>query len=592
MWSVCFTLSVVSLAASVCLPVLINLLNKKAGKKISKFKCAFAGVLFAAFFMFMPAHAEIAGDTFLGGVQTFFMSVFTAMQIFTLGTEYGVIGDYISNCPETLTGIYLVWVTFIYVLAPVFTFGAVLSLFKNASAYFSYLRGFFKDVYIFSDLNNKSLALASDLKRNHKNALIVFTDVFDEGEDESDEIVGEALSIGALCFKKDITAVNFSRHSKKREIYFFTIGKDEFENTVKAGHIIDRYRDRDNTHLYVLSNAIESELLFSARKDCKIKVRRINEVRSLINRDLYENGISLFENARYTDSGKKKISAVVVGMGLHGTEMVKALAWFGQMDKYEIEINAFDKDVLAEERFVALAPELMSDKYNGKYIEGEAYYKIAVHSGIDTESATFTREIEKIKDATFALVSLGDDGRNIKTAVNLRMHFERMGIHPTIKAVVYNSKQKQALDSITNFKNQPYDIEFIGDDESSYTESVILDSELERKALACHLGWGEEKDFWSYEYHYRSSMASAIHLKARVDLGIIGADKKESEMTDVEREIVESVEHKRWNAYMRSEGYVHGEKRNDLAKVHHLLVEFAALDDEQKRKDSSVGSVK
>jgi hypothetical protein len=55
------------------------------------------------------------------------------------------------------------------------------------------------------------------------------------------------------------------------------------------------------------------------------------------------------------------------------------------------------------------------------------------------------------------------------------------------------------------------------------------------------------------------------------------------------------LEHRRWNAYMRSEGYVFSgstdkKSRNDLAKMHHDLVNFADLSEEEKRKDSSVGT--
>ena len=78
-------------------------------------------------------------------------------------------------------------------------------------------------------------------------------------------------------------------------------------------------------------------------------------------------------------------------------------------------------------------------------------------------------------------------------------------------------------------------------------------------------------------------------------LRLAGADKKEAELTQQEREIIESLEHRRWNAYMRSEGYVYsGSKdkasRNDLAKMHHDLVEYQALTEEEKRKDSRIGT--
>ena len=175
------------------------------------------------------------------------------------------------------------------------------------------------------------------------------------------------------------------------------------------------------------------------------------------------------------------------------------------------------------------------------------------------------------------------------------MLFERMHIHPVIQAIVHNSQQKQALQGIRNYRGQPYDIDFIGDLESCYQEKVILDSALEAEALQRHLKWGQEDEFWSYEYNYRSSIAAAIHRKARLRRGVPGADKKEAELTDAERESIETLEHRRWNAYMRAEGYVYsGSKekssRNDLAKMHHDLVDYASLTEEEKRKDSRVGT--
>ena len=90
-------------------------------------------------------------------------------------------------------------------------------------------------------------------------------------------------------------------------------------------------------------------------------------------------------------------------------------------------------------------------------------------------------------------------------------------------------------------------------------------------------------------------MASAIHMKAREYCQIPGAGKKEEELTEEEIAVIEPLEHRRWNAYMRTEGYVYSgsrnkASRNDLAKRHHDLVPFAALSEEDKRKDSKVGT--
>jgi hypothetical protein len=237
----------------------------------------------------------------------------------------------------------------------------------------------------------------------------------------------------------------------------------------------------------------------------------------------------------------------------------------------------------------------MSEAYNGVTVEGEAQYRITVHSGLDVQTASFEKAISRLTGATYVFVALGDDDVNINTAVRLRMLFERMKIHPVIQAVVNNSQQKKALEGIKNYRGQAYDITFVGDIESSFAEKVIIDSELEEEALQRHLKWGKEEEFWTYEYNYRSSVASAIHMRARKKCGIPGADKKEEALTEEERNIIEVLEHRRWNAYMRSEGYVYsGSKdkasRNDLAKMHHDLVDFSSLTEEEKRKDSKIGA--
>lgn len=595
MWVTFFLLSIGSLILAAVFSLAFNKSGFARKHKFSLFHSLFAGVFIAALFMFFPIHSVAAEATLLGGWRAFLLSVFNSMQVFAIGCDFNVVKESMMFCPDWLSRVYQVWAATLFVAAPIFTFGFILSLFKNLSACLKYILAHNKEVYVFSELNEKSLVLANDIKSKNKKALIVFADVFVENEESTYELMEKAQKIGAVCFKKDILVIDFNKHSKKKSITLFAIGNNETENLNQSLKLIEKYRDRDHTHLYIFSTKIESEILLSAIDKGLVKVRRINAVQSLVNRVLYEHGGILFDSARELPDGNKKISAIVVGMGCHGTEMVKALTWFGQMDGYKLEINAFDRDPLAEEKFIALAPELMSSDYNGVDVEGEAQYKITVHSGIDVTSITFAKEISKISDATYVMVALGNDDVNINTAVNLRMYFERLKIHPVIQAIVYNSQQKKALEGIRNYRGQEYDIEFIGDMESSYTEDVIIDSELEEDALKRHLKWGKEEEFWTYEYNYRSSMASAIHMRARIKCGIPGAAKKEEELTDEERNIIEALEHRRWNAYMRSEGYVFsGSKekssRNDLAKMHHDLVDFSSLTEEEKRKDSKTGT--
>lgn len=557
---------------------------------ITLLRTLLVGVFSASFFMLMPTHLATAEMSFIGVIRAFFLSVMNSVQALAFGCEFANVAECMTTCPGSLNVIYQTWISFIFVVAPVFTAGFILSMFKNISSYLRYLGSYFKDTYVFSELNEKSIELASDIKSKHKNASIVFFGILDDEKETNDELNERAKEIDAICFTKNILNVDFEKHSKNKTVSFFTIAVNESKNLDNALKLIEKYKNRENTNLYVFSIKIESELLLTEVDKGKIKVRRINDVKLCVYNILNDDGHALFENAREVIGGKKKISAVVVGLGNHGTEMVKALSWYCQMDGYELEINAFDKDDLAEERFCARAPELMSEKYNGVYVEGEAQYKINIHSNADVQTKAFADAIKNISDATYVFVALGTDDANINAAVDLRMYFERLHIHPVIQTVVYNVQQKKALEGIKNFKGQAYDIDFVGDIVSSYSEDVILVTELENAALVQHKEYCPEEDFWNFEYNYRSSIASALHEKARIDCRIPGAEKDPADRNDEENRINAIIEHCRWNAYMRAEGYIFsGSKekpsRNDLGKMHHNLVDFSALSDEDKRKD-------
>lgn len=565
--------------------------------------CLVAAFLCAGLLCIAPyweEHTAEKLDPVMAVIKTAVLSFTKAVRVFGADEMYDIVLAHIGLAPEWLRIPYGVFALLIQFFAPIFTFGFVLSFFKNAAAYVRCFLNRRRDLYVFSELNERSLLLAEDLQRNHPKARIVFTDVFEDGEGMY-ELSESAKEMRAIRFKRDIAGIGFACHSKKRTITFFVMGENENENADHAIRLIDRHGSRENTNLYVFVTGVESELLLAAKMKTEraIQVRRIDGTRSLITRVLYERGVEIFEGARPLEGGEKQISAVVVGMGKRGIEMTKALTWYCQMDGYHLSIHAYDADPLAEERFSALCPELMSPDYNGVVLPGEAEYTIRVHGDHDVDSKKFADAILALRDATFVFVSLGSDGKNIEVATKLRTLFEQNGARPRIWTTVYDSAAAGILSEATNSARQAYRIDFIGDLRAAYSEKVVMDSELEQDAFRRHKSYCDgdaEKieDFWRYEYCYRSSVASSLHADVRIKCGIPGAELNASEMTEAQKTRLEALEHRRWNAYMRSEGFVHSgstdrSSRNDLGKMHHNLVAYPRLHQRDKDKDRRVG---
>jgi len=583
-WSISFVIIVIPLLVALGVYILRAV---KDDLKIKKFTAPlpwfFGGTFLSTYFLCWTLHVKSEGFEISQAIKLFFLTLFDTFRTFTMNMDFDFIVEKTSSIDGALCTLYLAYSAFILALAPLLTFGVVLSFFKNVSAYAKYIQHYNSDVYVFSELNEKSLSIARSIENKHP--IFVFADVYSDDDEYTSELISQAKAMHGVCFKKDIRDINLNFHNSKTDLSFFLIGEDESENIEQTMSLASVYENRPNTRIYVFSKGVEGELLLSSKVNENLKIYRINRVRSLLNGILYDQGYKLFYNATPVENGENLISAVILGFGRYGQEMTKALAWYCQMDGYNIEINCFDNNPDAKNRFCAQYPEFMSPKLNGADVPfGEARYKISIHN-TDIKSKNFVEEIAKIKTPTYILVALGDDELNIETAINLRILTRRLGINSQIQAIVYNTNKRKALENVKNYSNDSYDIEFIGDVESFYSEKVIVNSQLEKEALERHKLWGDEQSFWQYEYNYRSSIASAMHKKLKLVLGIPGADKPIEERTEEEKRALRVIEHRRWNAYMRSEGYCYGEKRDNLAKIHHCLVPFDDLPEKEQLKD-------
>ena len=302
---------------------------------------------------------------------------------------------------------------------------------------------------------------------------------------------------------------------------------------------------------------------------------------------LSETVISRYKNGNRTPKDKETIDKIVdaikkiseeKNIEIDSKELLDDFNIIRSEEDFMFFLNNFNKLIKEDRAIIMDEPGITRDRIYGTVNYNDKSFLLIDTGGID----------------------LGNDDFNIEAALELRMQFERNGLHPSVNAIV-----QEIGDDITegaiNFKKQKYDINFIGSDEESYSASSILGSKLEEEAKIAHVAYSQTRgqvadaiyEFYMYEYNYLSSCATVIHRRAKKHCNIPGMDVPPKERTKFQKDTIELLEHKRWNAWIRSKGYIwsgsiNKSSRNDLGKKHHDIVPYAELTDDEKRKDGLV----
>lgn len=608
------------------------------------FHLLLAGFFVAAAVMFFPVYYFdyfSAAAPFSRAVKSVLLSVHNTLRLFVLDGEFDVMRDHLLtlDAPAALLECYGIYAALVYVLAPVFSAGVVLSFCRGASALVRYKFRLPADIYLLSDLNECSAALATDIlsntKKNKNQAkkkdeeeketekfkrrrrVVVFANVTEEEDEQENELLTKVKRLGAICLRKDVADIGLKPRWKGvfRKIYL--IGMDEDENMRRALTMINICREKCNdpkTEIYVFASSSESEVLLNTVDSGKIKIRRQDESRNLMLKTMLQGHIfGGGEHSVVLEEGDMKVVRVaIVGFGLYGMELMKALCWCGQLPGYRVEIHVFDQDPNSKERVKSAAPELI--KYNRVRRKGQPYYKITFHNNIDVKSYRFLEEISTMEPVTSVFVTLGDDELNIDIALKLRMQLGRdvmkrkSGAVPPIYAVVYSEAKTRAAaeagqGGLKDTEGNGYGIEFIGGIESCYSLDSLELSVVEQLGHQLHSDWSEKRTqndskeakakeeqkerYDRFEYNRRSTIARAIYELIRSELKI---------PEQVDRDTLARYEHNRWMVYMRAEGYIYmpdpdakkegrTPKKNEINKTHPMLKPYQNLSKEVREMD-------
>ena len=584
-------------------------------------------VFFSSFVLFIPIYYHMFDGYWLQTIDTILLSIHNAIRLFIVDGEFNIITEHITQDLGWIYKPYTFLSAVLFVFAPILTFGTVLSMLGSVGAYVSFYRNYFNDLIVFSELNEESVILAESMQKNN-NTKIIFTDVVRCNDEKAFELTQRARALRAILFKNDIELIPFGFHSKGSNITFCINGHDEYENIRQALALINKYRNRDSTRIIVFSNSKEGGMLLSDADKGKIVVKRVYEKRAIIERFFYDKGKMIFNGAK-KNGDKKTINALIIGLGEHGWMFTKTLCWYSQVEGYELNVVALDKDTGKVDAFVAECPELLDGFDTRRSEDGDAKYSITIQEGTDVFKKQFERVLDCF-DPTFVFIALGDDSLNIHAATYVRMWLRRKSSIPDadIVTIVHESDINKKLNDSSNSSESEYNIIYIGALKDLYSQEVILGTEeekegLENEAFSIHKSysrgslkgsyvekWMKEeqgltkekaeerfeakdkkeqiveknewyikrvKEFWYKESDYRSSVSKAIFNKALSEVKWKAKDISPKDQEQI-----------RWNAYMRSEGYIRGDEKDLVGKMHHKIKNCKELKEEERTINESL----
>lgn len=473
----------------------------------------------------------------------------------------------------SLTGwikdLYMILGYIIFFMAPIVTSGFILSFIGDSIDRIRYFFTFSKKCHVFSEINESTLAIAMGIYKVPGKKAIVFCNC----KNVDKQLIQRAKNIHAITLYTSCSSLKFHSPRQIKEYELNLLSEHEDKNIEACEILISQKEQLKNIKLTInafVHNITYINILESMIKEINnqftnsIIIRFINEIGLFCNNLLYQHPLFEIQN------NKKEISALIVGCGALGKEMLKTILWNGQIENLPLKISILDKNA-DEVKLQILTNYPKLNHYNIEFIK------------VDIQTPDFEKEIIQNLDATFICVATGKDELNISTAENVYQTFRRCGIMNT--PPIYTRVRNKAK---TNNMNQHIkylidrNIHIFGTIESIYPDCTLFNSELEKLALAVHLCYNDALDvdendekykdalqsFYTSAYNRRSSMAVALHIPVKLYQCGIKLSSSLKNITEEELQNIEKIlqeqdildklarnEHERWNAFMRSEGW-------------------------------------
>ena len=558
--------------------------------------------------------SSLKQETGLTMPESLFDSLIHALQTFSMDedyTVYTVAGKaWLKGIHPALGDAYGIVISVINLIAPILGGALLLSIltniFSNAKiAVFPY-----RHKFVFSELNEASITLAEDIMReNHYKKilnkkfrsirpLIVFTDAYLDDESEvSSELFNRARDIGAVCVKTDLMHLPLRRSGS---VDYFLMDADSKGNiSTLSGLLKNKYRngrlwtagaDQDNPNIRMFIFTTDDFEDTMVKNICgkndnaqKVLVRTIRDYKNMAVNLM--NDVPLFLSLLHTT--EKELAVTIFGSGSIGEEIFQSVFWCGQMNDIALTINVVSKDAeKLENRIRETCPELLkstdsssdllkvypfgdTEKRNPPYCKKVSFHKV-------DNIFEFSDIPEEIFNGTnYYVVALGTDDKNITVAHKIKMKVSRKSIlnerqrYNVIVPAVYDRELAETLYDVSAEGFGPSIIPF-ATLESRYSCRNIFMTDFLGRALDTARLYDKKQETKDRddEYTYWSNITRTVHAPYKAfALGrILSVEmdrtdeerwhlKEHVQLSENEKHMIAWMEHRRWNAFLRTQGF-------------------------------------
>ncbi len=537
-----------------------------------------------------PAEAA-SGGGFVYSLRSALHAVFSTTRMFVFENDFPDMSDSVKQhqlyqLVFWAVNFYAMTILIMFILSSFgFRFIGRLQLFFSGS----------KNYYIFCGLNDSSVLLIRDIKKNKRDCVIVIDEQAKHDTPEMEELQKKIRIYNCILLsyppeKLGTSNLGMPRRIFRNAVYAFMLADNSRHNIRSALMMMDAAKrnnaSAEHLKLYVKADADHECGMFekkNAQNDTKYEYTLINEAdiaaRQLLEAYPVHRQIEIDTGKAVSKSG---IRIMIIGANEFGMEALRKSVYCAQFVGREFSALVVDEGLSEAAGFMKNRYPEMFAKYNIKLAEadipGEEFFNI------------LNKQLDSLD---YLLVSLDDSELNLKIAAEAQRLLKRRRLGTKMVIAAHIRCSSKYLQSPGEGSANP--VCYFGEPENIYNKDVIIHEQMDKMAKAINRYYnklyGEEKDNWHELdlFTKESNRSSALHIRTK--LRLLGLDyapessplpavSLENYLTPERLTNLAKLEHLRWNAFHFANGWTtwalsdtgNAKRAKDAASMRHACL--------------------